>query len=337
MANAVALFALARPNDLLMVQSSRAGANWSYLSYGVPRLLGIRVEEMAPSSDYGIDLTGLRERVKQVRPVAFVVGGSVVLFPYPVQELREIANEVGARILFDAAHLGPFIAAGMFQDPFAEGADVLTLGTHKMMAGPVGGLAMTNDVQIAKAMIGTTYPLFMQTRDQNKYAAAAYSLAETLAFGRDYALQTLTNARVLARALEGEGFRPLFADRKYTETHQFMIDARDLGAEAVERRCQDANILLHKARLPGESENDVRGGLRLSVQELTRQGMREQEMHAVARLIARAGLHREDCGLVARDVEDLVSGFREVKYSFRQQSTSNLPVAAHAGRASAKP
>jgi glycine hydroxymethyltransferase len=317
MANTVVLVALTRPGDVLLVQSMDGGANMGYHPGAIPDLRGLRVRDMPVAGDYfEVDVEGVRRAAHECRPAMLVVGGSYTLFPYPVRELRAIADEVGAVLLYDAAHLALLIAAGLFQDPLGEGAHVMTMSTHKIMGGPVGGLVVTNDPALAERLWQVPFPPLMQTRDQNKYAATAFALTEMTAFGPDYARQTVSNARALARALCDAGFSVLAAERDFTMTHQIFMDATVLGARTVEALCRDCNLFFQASHMRGDAERGVRTGLRLSVQEITRQGMREDEMRRVASLIRRAALDREPAAQVARDVAALATRYSAPRYTF---------------------
>ena len=249
-----------------------------------------------------------------MKPSWIVVGGGRILFPYDLKRLREAADSVGAYILFDAAHVGPLIAFDLFQGPLAEGADVLTLGTHKLMGGPVGGLILTNDEEMAKKMLALTHPAFIQTRDQNKYAAAAWSLSELAHFGPTYAKQIQANSRALAGALYESGFKVVGKEKGYTKTHQVIVNVRDLGPRAIETRFNESNILLPTTVLWDDPPN-VRGGLRISVQEVTRQGMVEGEMNQIAALIRRSA-DGEAPIKMRGEVEKFVEPFRKLRYCF---------------------
>jgi glycine hydroxymethyltransferase len=317
MANSAILHALTEPGDTLLVQSMEGGANIGYQREAIPGLRHLAIEEMPIANDeFEVDVAGVRRVAQRCRPKMLIVGGSCVMFPYPVQELRAIADEVGALLLYDAAHLGIFIAAGLFQDPLAEGAHVMSTSTHKSLGGPVGGLVMTNDADIARRILKLTFPALMQTRDQNKYAATAHMLAEVAAFGTEYARQIVANARALAEALVGEGFKVLGRARGYTETHQVFVDATEYGARGVEALCADCNILFHANHMRGDSGRGLRTGLRLSVMETTRRGMKEPEMHRIAQLIRRAAVNREPAATLAGEVEQLVGRFPRIDYSF---------------------
>ncbi len=249
-----------------------------------------------------------------MKPSWIVVGGGRILFPYDLKRLREAADRVGAHILYDAAHVGPLIAFNLFQDPLAEGADVMTLGTHKLMGGPIGGLVITNDEEMAKKMLTLTHPAFIQTRDQNKYAAAAWSLSELAHFGPAYAKQIQANSRTLAGALDESGFKVVGKKKGYTKTHQVIVNVRDIGPRAIEARFNESNILLPTTVLWDDLPND-RGGLRISVQEATRQGRVEEEMSQIATLIRRSA-NGEAPEKMRTEVEKFVEPFRKLRYCF---------------------
>jgi glycine hydroxymethyltransferase len=316
MGNAVAYFALTDPGDTILVQSMEGGANMNYHPVAIPRIRELNVVDMPPTREFEIDPDAVRAVARKVKPKMLIVGGSYTLFPYPVRELRSIADEVGATVFYDAAHVALLIAAGLFQDPLREGADVMALSTHKIMSGPVGGMLLSNDDEIARKMLSLTFPSFLQTRDENKYAAEAYALAEMTAFGHEYARQIVSNAKALARALESEGFTVLGRTRGFTESHQVFLDLRNIGGLRFESACQACNILVHKAHMLGDAERGERTGARITVQELTRQGMKEKEMQQVARWMRRAVIDGEKAEKIAGEIEEFLTGFRRICFSF---------------------
>jgi glycine hydroxymethyltransferase len=316
MANAAVFFALLEPGDPILVQDEEGGGNFSYHARGPAGLARTKID-LLPRQDpmFEIALDGLEQTVRKSAPKMIVIGGGKVLFPYPVRRLREIADTVGAILLYDAAHLGLHIGAGRFQRPLEEGAHVVTLSTHKVMGGPVGGLVLTNDAAIAERIVKMTFPGLMQTRDLNKYAALAVTLAEIAAFGRELANQMVLNARALAAALAGEGFEVLAADRGYTETHQLFLSLGE-AAPAFESRCHDANILITDCALGGDLALGRRSGARIATHEVTRLGMRAGEMSQIAALIAGAHGEREPVEKLRARVQALVARFPTIQYSF---------------------
>lgn len=315
MANAAVFFALLGPGDAILVQAEDGGGNFSYHAGGPAGLACQRILDAPWRGDtFELDLDALADMAKRERPRMIVVGGSNVLFPYPVSALRRIADEIDALLVYDAAHLGLLIAKGDFQRPLEEGAHIVTLSTHKVMGGPVGGLILTNDADIAAKLFKVTFPGFLQTRDQNKYAALAVSLAEAEAFGEGLAKAMVSNAKALARGLEAEAVPVLARERGYTRTHQIFLSLGQ-NAQCFEARCQQANILVSDCALAGEISQRRRTGSRLSTHELSRLGLQAPHMSEVASLIGRA-YRGEPSDAVARDVARLLAPFTHVRFSF---------------------
>ena len=152
--------------------------------------------------------------------------------------------------MYDAAHVAILMAGGVFQQPLENGADLMTMSTHKAFGGPVGGVILTNDENIAAPILHRTVNGFIQTRDANKLVAAAYAAAEATEFAASVAKQMVRNARAFAAALETHGFKPLAAGRGYTETHHVILDVSEEGPARVRNACMSCNILVQGARLP---------------------------------------------------------------------------------------
>jgi glycine hydroxymethyltransferase len=315
MANAAVFHALLAPGDVILSQDEDGGGNYAYHRFGPAGLVRAEIVPIPRLGDaFELDLQQLSDLADRLCPKMIVVGGSNVLFPYPVSELREITDRVGAVILYDAAHLGLLISAGNFQRPLAEGAHVVTLSTAKIIGGPVGGMVLTNEPHIADKVIRLTFPGLIQTRDLNKFSALAVALAENQQYGRARAQQSVANAQALARALESEGFDLIASERGYTQTHQLFLKVGS-SARLFESRCNAANIMLTDCALSGDMAHSQRNGIRIGTHELTRLGMKESEMEEIARFIHRA-VDGEDSRRVAADVESLVGRFRTISYSF---------------------
>lgn len=316
MANSALLRAVTSPGDLVLVQAMSAGANVSYHTAGAAGVLGLRTADLPGTSEFGIDAAAAAAQISRLRPRVVMVGGSKVLFPYPLQELRQAADAVGALLVLDAAHVAPLIAAGQFHKPFSEGAHVVTAGTHKAMGGPIGGLVLTEDEDIAARVRSSIYPGFLQTRDQNKYAAAAISLAELLEHRSAYAAALVTNARQAAEALDALGYRVIGAEHGYSDTHMVVLD---VGQEAagMAAACSGSGILLGPTNIPRDSQVPMRrSGVRLSVAQVTRQGMGPDEMKVIAQLIDDARRSRPG---VATRARELARSFSGVRYSFDEE------------------
>jgi glycine hydroxymethyltransferase len=127
-----------------------------------------------------VDVDGLRALVHRERPKLVVAGASLMLFPHPVAAMADAAHEVGAKLLFDAAHIAGLVAGRRFQQPLREGADVMTCSTYKSFGGPPGGLVVTNDPETAEAVERAAYPGLTANYDASRLAALAVAEAEVL-------------------------------------------------------------------------------------------------------------------------------------------------------------
>lgn len=318
LANFLALRATTRPGDSILVQAGGpGGGNYGYRPEGLPAMLGLTAHELPSSGLFEIDLDAALKLVAEVRPTAIVVGGTKVLFPYPVAELHEVAAAIGCSIVFDGAHLGPLIASGVFPNPLRDGADVLTTGTHKMMGGPVGGLALSRRTEVAGRMAEDVFPGgLIQTRDLACLAAAVIALAEVREFGAEYAGQCVRNARALGRALEDAGVPAIGAERSYTHTHQVFAGPITPDPVAMVPLFAEAGLLVHATSLPASTASAPQIGFRLSVQEPTRRGMREPEMEQIAVLLAGAVSGHLSTERLEREVQSLMSAFTQVGFTF---------------------
>jgi glycine hydroxymethyltransferase len=312
MANATVFFALTEPGDIALAQPESAGGNYSYNPPGPPRAAHLDVRALPFLEEtFEVDVDRAVRAIETVRPKIVAVGGSNVLFPYPVAELRAAADNVGAKLLYDAAHVALYIPTGMFQDPLGEGAHVLTFSSHKIMSGAIGGVILSNDNEIGELLLSYSFPTLIQTRDQNKYAATAHALAEMCEFGKKYAAQTVINARALAGALEAEGFKVLCRDRGYTQTHQIFALLPQNKISSLDELCQRANILVTR-----ELRMTTRPAMRLTTQEITRRGMTECHMAVIAAWLRRIIKDDEEPSRIAVEVKQFLTDFRELRFSF---------------------
>lgn len=316
MANAIIFFALLSPGDAMVSISTEAGGNYSYQQGGTPSIAGVEVFAIPPIGDcYEFNLEACRELVEQHRPKLIVIGASYALFPPPVAKISKIAREAGAVLLFDAAHSSLFAATGEWPNPLDEGADLLTFSTHKLMSGPVGGMIVTRDATLAKRVVDLTFPVFMQTRDQNKSAAAAHAFCEMRAHGPAYARQIVLNAQALGRALRAAGFHPLAEAHGYSQGQQLVVDLAPMDARVTCQRWRDANILLSAEHLSRDRPG-FPSGVRLTVQEVTRRGMREADMEQIAEWMAALAFGDAAPETVAFALSERLTTLQRIGFSF---------------------
>ncbi len=312
-ANLAVLKALAEPGDLVGTSRLADGAHISSASFGAFGLRGVRPVYYAWDPErMTIDVGRTREILRAVRPKLCLFGLSLFLFPFPLDELAPTLEEIGARGWYDAAHVLGLIAGGVFQDPLHTGCEVLSASTHKTLPGPQHGLllAESRDPEVYRKLQSGAFPGVTSNHHLNAMAALAVSFAETLAFGRAYARQTVANAKALAQALHERGFDVLAERLGFTASHTIAVRvAREGGGEAVARRLADAGIITNKNLIPGDTSPKHPQGIRLGTPELTRVGMREREMAEIAELFDDL-LHR------GRAVDEVRSRVRALKQRF---------------------
>jgi glycine hydroxymethyltransferase len=316
LANLYAFMALAAPGDHVLVIPESAGGHATHHAHGAAGLRGLVVHDIPfDPGTMNVDLDRLARRVRDVRPRIIVIGASLVLFPYDLAAIREIAGAVEAKIVFDAAHLAGLIAGGVFPQPLDHGADVLTMSTYKTFGGPPGGLVLTNDPGIAERLDRIAYPGLTANFDMGRVAALAVAEADLLVYGAAYAGRCVENARALAAALDAEGLAVVARAGGYTRSHHVAADVRAMGGGTrVSRRLEEVNILTTGIPLPVEPIAGDYAGLRLGTQEVTRLGMGPAEMSQTARWMARRLLHGEPASTIRPEVVALRESFRTVGY-----------------------
>lgn len=319
-ANAVVFRVLGEPGDKALIPPVQAGAHVSHTKYGTLGALGIEQIEMPFNlEEFNIDVDKAIKLIEETKPKFIVLGASLYLFPHPIKELAEAAHSVGAKVVYDAAHVLGLIVGKRWRNPFEHGADVVTSSTHKTFPGPQGGVILTNDEQLYKQISKTVFPRFVSNHHLHRLPATAVTALEMKYFGEAYADQVVRNAKKLAEELHKRGFKVLCEDKGFTQSHQVVVDVRDLGggAKAAEL-LEQANIILNKNLLPYDPPDAIKNpsGLRIGVQEMTRFGMKESEMEVIAEFFERVLIKREDPAKVRKDVIEFRSHFTEVKYTF---------------------
>lgn len=309
-------YAFSKAGDIVMSQSSDTGGVVCNRPDGPPKYIGSKVIDIPWDNDNMIvDLEQFEEQFKQHEPSLVILGAMITLFPYPVKEISKIMEDTDTVLAYDGAHIGGLVAGNRFQDPLREGADLLMVNTHKQMGGPPGALILSNREDIARRISETTFPFLVATPYCNKFASLAVTLTELLLHAGDYADQIVCNAKALGAELEKSGVRVLCKERGYTESHQLMLDIRELGSGSlVEKMLADANIITNKMPLPGDPW-DQTSGIRLGVNEVTRRGMKTDEMKQVARMMGDLLIGRLDTGSVVRRVEALMSLYQSLHFT----------------------
>ncbi|MFQ5557988.1 MAG: serine hydroxymethyltransferase [Acidimicrobiales bacterium] len=300
-ANMVVYQALLEPGDTVLGMSLDHGG---HLTHGSPvNFSGMQyrfVSYGVTASDERIDLEQLGERARTERPKMIVAGATAYPRVIEAEPLREIADEVGALLVFDAAHIAGLIAGGAHPNPVPH-SDVVTFTTHKTLRGPRGGCVLCRS-EHAAAIDKAMFPGIQGGPLDHVIAAKAVAFAEaaTPEFA-DYASQVVANSRALAAALAKEGFRLVSGG---SDNHLLLVDLRtfdeDLTGKEAQAVLDDAGISLNKNTVPDDPRSPfVTSGVRIGTPAITTQGMTESHMVSVASLIARALRGRADAASLA--------------------------------------
>jgi len=320
-ANLAAYQALIKPGDTVLAMRLDHGGHlthgspasitskiWNFVSYGV-----------SPATDDPdkpgeiIDFDQVADLARTHRPQLIVAGSTAyarIIDPMP---FREIADSVGARFLFDAAHPAGLIAGGVHPSPVGV-ADVVTFTTHKTLRGPRGG-AIVCTAEHAKAVDSAIFPGLQGGPLENVIAAKAVAFAEAARPEfRDYSAGVVANAKALAAAVAAEGIRLVSGG---TENHQVLCDLQSFDAGLTGKEAQEvldrAGITCNRNTIPDDPRSPfVTSGLRLGTAALTTTGMGTDEMARVGALIGRALRGRgDDAGLrvIRAEVRELCAGF----------------------------
>ncbi|PKK85562.1 MAG: serine hydroxymethyltransferase [Thermoplasmata archaeon HGW-Thermoplasmata-1] len=326
-ANMAVFKALAKPGERVTVLPTAAGA---HISHGKIGGIGVRgldtVEFPFDKENMNLDIEGSKKVIREAKPKFALFGQSVFLFPTPLEELAEVSHELGARVVYDAAHVLGLIAGGKFQDPLREGADVMMGSTHKTLPGPQGGVILSDvkadseiNEKFLKAIDFAVFPGVTSSYHLHHCAAKAIAFAEHLEFGREYAGQMVSNAKALAQGLHERDFNVLGEKLGFTESHQVVVQIGEVG-EAKGRWAaqvlEDAGIICNMNMVPEDTSALNPSGLRLGVPELTRMGMKEKEMGQVAEFYKRALIDLEDPTKVKEDVRAFKQDYRIMKFCF---------------------
>lgn len=317
LANLYAFLATCRPGDRIMAFTGEMGGHVTHHTAGCAGLYGLETHPVPfDTANMTVDLDRLREDAKRLQPKLITVAGSLCLFPYPVREIRAIADEVDALVLYDAAHMAGMIAGGRFQQPLAEGAHLMTMSTYKALGGPPAGLVLTTEADLAEKLDRIAFPGMTANFDLGKTAALAVSMLDMLEYGAAYADACMANARALGAALEAEGLAVHgVAGRGHTDSHHLALPAASLGGgQAASKHLAAANILLCGIGLPLPAVDGDLNGIRMGTQEVTRFGMDEAAMQQVARFIARVWVEGEAPAVVRPDVIEFRKSHQGMKF-----------------------
>jgi len=321
-ANLTVYNALTHYGDKISGLRVEAGGHISHTHVSCAGVIGLKdVPYAFDEREMNIDVDRSRETLLKEKPRIMMLGASVFLFPHPIRELREVADEINAKIVYDGAHVLGLIAGGRFQDPFREGADVFTTSTHKTFPGPQGGMILCKN-ELASKIDNSAFPGLTSNHHLHHVAGLAVALVEMQKFGREYADQIIRNSKALAQAMYELGFSVLCEHKDFTESHQVLVDVSSIGGgDRVANDCEKANIILNKNLLPWDSLKDAGNpsGIRIGVPEVTHIGMKESEMNEIAEFLKRVVIEKEKPERVKKDVIEFMKDYNKVHYCFESE------------------
>jgi glycine hydroxymethyltransferase len=302
-ANLAAFMAMMKPGDQYLSLNLASGG---HLSHGM-KLNASAIfykpdhYELDPRTEL-IDFDSVRAKAKALKPRMILCGYSAYPRTIDFSKFREIADEVGALLLADVAHIAGLIVGGVHPSPFPH-AHVVTTTTHKTLRGPRGGLILTDDEEMAKAINRSVFPGSQGGPLMHVIAAKAVAFGEALRPEfKAYAKQIVRNANVLAAQLIAKGYR-LVSDG--TDNHLMLVDLRKkaehLTGSDVEKALEKAGIIANKNGVPNDTRPPkVTSGVRLGTPAVTTRGLKENDLITVAEFIDRAIVGKDDAATLSK-------------------------------------
>lgn len=309
-ANMAVYQALCKPGDTVLGMSLDNGG---HLTHGSPVNQSGLLYNIVP---YGVDENGLidydalRALAKKEQPKMIIAGASAYPRAIDFAKFAEIAHEVGAYLFVDMAHIAGLVAAGLHQSPVPY-ADVVTTTTHKTLRGPRGGVILTNDEELAKKFNKAIFPGTQGGPLEHVIAAKAVCFGEALKPEfKAYQQNVVTNARVLADALQKQGFDLVAGG---TDNHLMLIDLRKTGVtgKELQRRLDEVYITANKNAIPNDPESPfVTSGMRIGTPAVTTRGFGAPEMLRIAEFIWQAATDFDNkANDIRRNVRDICANF----------------------------
>lgn len=311
-ANMASYFALIKPGDTILGMDLSHGG---HLTHGSPVNFSgkfFKVESYGVDRETGrIDYDALEEKAKACHPSLIVAGASAYPRIIDFARIRAIADEVGAKLLVDMAHIAGLVAAGLHPSPVPY-AHVVTTTTHKTLRGPRGGMILASE-DLRKPLNSQIFPGIQGGPLMHVIAAKAVAFGEALRPGfKTYSKQVISNAQVLSKLLLDAGFKLTSGG---TDNHLMLMDLRDkqyTGKDA-EHALDEAGITVNKNTVPFETRSPfVTSGIRIGVAALTTRGMKEEHMKTVGNFIVTVLNNIGDANVIARtrkEVQDFASSF----------------------------
>lgn len=307
-ASMIALLSTTPKAGLVASSPQQYGGYTGYDGAFLPQMFSMRAAEYPfDEARWNIDYDALPKFLRETNPETLLLGASYILFPYDLKAVRDACEEaeVSPKLLYDGSHVLGLIAGGEFQKPLDEGVLALFGSTHKSFFGPQGGLFLTNDKRVHDAAFENLTWRTMDNAHENRIAALAVALAETEAFGRDYARRVVELSHALGEQLDARGFPVRFRELGYSRSHQLLIDDLTLKKRfhlefpALSERLGKSSIVIDSVG-------------RIGTAELARCGAKPDQMEELAKLIVVAAKGSN----VRRKVEAFKAGLPAPAFTF---------------------
>ena len=310
-ANLAVFFAVCEPGDTIMGMNLNHGG---HLSHGSPVNISGKYFNIVPYgvNDEGfLDYEEMRRIALECKPKMIIAGASAYARTLDFKKFREVADEVGAVLMVDMAHIAGLVAAGVHPSPIPY-ADVVTTTTHKTLRGPRGGLILANQAAADKFNFNkAVFPGIQGGPLEHVIAAKAICFGEALKPEyKTYQQQVAKNAAALAEALIAKGFKILTGG---TDNHLMLVDLRDteITGKELQNRCDSVYITLNKNGVPNDPRSPfVTSGVRIGTPAVTTRGMKEEQMRQIADLIYMTAFeYEEKADTIRNAVVDLCGKF----------------------------
>ena len=301
-ANTAAYLALIEPGDTVLGMDLSAGG---HLTHGSPvnfsgktyHFVGYGVDPTTEVIDYDV----VRILAREHQPKLIVAGASAYSRTIDFAKFREIADEVGAKLMVDMAHIAGLVAAGLHPNPVPY-ADIVTTTTHKTLRGPRGGMILTNDEELAKKVNSAIFPGIQGGPLEHVIAGKAVAFKEALdpSF-KEYAQQVVKNAKAMVDVFNNESKARLVSGD--TDNHLLLMEVTGFGlnGKEAEHLLDSVNITVNKNSIPFETLSPFKtSGIRIGTPAITSRGFKEEDAAKVAELIVKVLSNKEDADVLAQ-------------------------------------
>jgi len=308
--------ALAKAGDVVLELGRDGGGHRLASKLAAAPLVDLDVRFLPFDPDrFNVDVPRAIDLIHQTEPSLVILGSSTFLFPHPVAEIAEaLADHEDCVLAYDGSHVLGLIAGHQFQDPLREGADVLFGSTHKTLAGPQGGVILSNDEAVMARISDALYPPIVTNHHPFRIPALGLCLLEMQEYGDAYARQVVRNAQQLGQEIRSRGMPVVGFDDEVTTSHTLLVKVDQYGTSSeVAGRLEQANIITSPSSLHPKLGS---GGVRIGTQEITRLGMGEAQMTSVADLIVAAICQDEPLSNLQRKVVDLRADYQIPHYTW---------------------